>query len=245
MNSTASLSNTALARQLWQQTWPMALGVMSLLGFHLVDSIFVARLGTAPLAAQSFTFPLAFLVIGVQVGVGIAIAALISRSIGAGKQTEANRLGALVLVGGGVLQGLLVTLLWLVQTPVFTLLGASPEIQTLIRPYWALQLPAMWVGGVVYFGYSLFRAHGNTRFPGLMMVVTSLLNLVLDPLLIFGGGVAGFRPAGGGTGDPVGVCLGGVLLVLSLKGKGWVQREGMLQQMRDSALPFFILPGQP
>ena len=244
MNSTASLSNTALARQLWQQTWPMALGVMSLLGFHLVDSIFVARLGTAPLAAQSFTFPLAFLVIGVQVGVGIAIAALISRSIGAGKQTEANRLGALVLVGGGVLQGLLVALLWLVQTPVFTLLGASPEIQTLIRPYWALQLPAMWVGGVVYFGYSLFRAHGNTRFPGLMMVVTSLLNLVLDPLLIFGVGEwQGFGLPGAALATLLAFALGGVLLVLSLKGKGWVQREGMLQQMRDSALPFFHIAG--
>ena len=46
----------------------MTLGVMSLLGFNLVDSVFVARLGTEPLAAQSFTFPLVFLSIGVQVG---------------------------------------------------------------------------------------------------------------------------------------------------------------------------------
>ena len=99
---TASLPTLTLVRQLWQQTWPMAMGVMSLLGFYLVDSIFVARLGTEPLAAQSFTFPLAFLVIGVQVGIGIAIAALISRAIGAGQQEQANRLGALVLVGGGL-----------------------------------------------------------------------------------------------------------------------------------------------
>ena len=104
---TASLPTLTLVRQLWQQTWPMAMGVMSLLGFYLVDSIFVARLGTEPLAAQSFTFPLAFLVIGVQVGIGIAIAALISRAIGAGQQAQANRLGALVLVGGGLLLGML------------------------------------------------------------------------------------------------------------------------------------------
>ncbi|MGB2337901.1 MAG: MATE family efflux transporter, partial [Alcanivorax sp.] len=43
---TASLPTLTLVRQLWQQTWPMAMGVMSLLGFYLVDSIFVARLGT-------------------------------------------------------------------------------------------------------------------------------------------------------------------------------------------------------
>ena len=43
----SSPTTLSLVRQLWQQTWPMALGVMSLLGFYLVDSIFVARLGTA------------------------------------------------------------------------------------------------------------------------------------------------------------------------------------------------------
>ena len=46
---------TGLSRRIWQQTWPMTLGVLSLLGFNLVDSVFVARLGTEPLAAQSFT----------------------------------------------------------------------------------------------------------------------------------------------------------------------------------------------
>ncbi len=81
----------------------MTLGVLSLLGFNLVDSVFVARLGTEPLAAQSFTFPLVFLTIGIQVGMGIAIAALISRAIGAGQEERAGRLGVLVLTGGGAL----------------------------------------------------------------------------------------------------------------------------------------------
>jgi len=205
-----------LVRQLWQQTWPMAMGVMSLLGFYLVDSIFVARLGTAPLAAQSFTFPLAFLVIGVQVGIGIAIAALISRAIGAGQQEQANRLGALVLVGGGVLQGVLVLVLWLIQEPAFALLGASEEIRAMIRPFWALQVPAMWVGGVVYFGYSLFRAHGNTRFPGMMMVLTSLLNLLFDPILIFGiGDWQGFGLPGAALATLLAFSIGGVIVALS------------------------------
>ena len=238
------LSNLTLARQLWQQTWPMALGVMSLLGFYLVDSIFVARLGTAPLAAQSFTFPLAFLVIGVQVGIGIAIAALISRAIGAGQQDQANRLGALVLTGGGLLLGVLLLLLWLLQAPAFSLIGASDAIRELIRPYWAIQVLAMWVGGVLYFGYSLFRAHGNTRFPGLMMVLTSLLNLILDPLLIFGvGDWGGFGLPGAALASLLAFAIGMAILVLALRGKGWVQRHGMLVQMRVSAWPFAQIAG--
>ncbi|WP_290539488.1 MULTISPECIES: MATE family efflux transporter [Alcanivorax] len=222
----------------------MALGVMSLLGFYLVDSIFVARLGTAPLAAQSFTFPLSFLVIGVQVGIGIAIAALISRAIGAGQQDQANRLGALVLTGGGLLLGVLVLFLWLLQAPAFSLIGASEAIRELIRPYWAIQVLAMWVGGVLYFGYSLFRAHGNTRFPGLMMVLTSLLNLMLDPLLIFGvGDWDGFGLPGAALASLLAFAIGLGILVLALRGKGWVQRHGMLVQMRVSAWPFAQIAG--
>lgn len=237
-------SNLTLARQLWQQTWPMALGVMALLGFYLVDSVFVARLGTLPLAAQSFTFPLAFLVIGVQVGVGIAIAALISRAIGAEQHDDANRLGALVLTGGGALLALLAVVLWWAQGPVFHLLGASAEVQAMIRPYWALQLPAMWIGGVVYFGYSLFRAHGDTRFPGMMMVLTSVLNLLLDPLLIFGiGDWQGFGLRGAALATLLSFCIGAVLLVWALRGKGWVQRNGMMEQVKKSAMPFLHIAG--
>jgi len=240
----SSPTTLSLVRQLWQQTWPMALGVMSLLGFYLVDSIFVARLGTAPLAAQSFTFPLAFLVIGVQVGIGIAIAALISRAIGAGQQDQANRLGALVLTGGGLLLGVLLLLLWLLQAPAFSLIGASDAIRELIRPYWAIQVLAMWVGGVLYFGYSLFRAHGNTRFPGLMMVLTSLLNLMLDPILIFGvGDWDGFGLPGAALASLLAFAIGLGILVLALRGKGWVQRHGMLVQMRVSAWPFAQIAG--
>ncbi|WP_051011806.1 MATE family efflux transporter [Alcanivorax hongdengensis] len=222
----------------------MTLGVMSLLGFYLVDSIFVARLGTAPLAAQSFTFPLAFLVIGVQVGIGIAIAALISRAIGAGQQQQANRLGALVLSGGALLVGGLLLLLWLIQSPVFSLLGASEAIRTLIRPYWTLQAVAMWVGALVYFGYSLFRAHGNTRFPGLMMVFTSLLNLIFDPLLIFGiGDWPGLGLTGAALATLLAFAIGALVLVWALRGRGWVQRTGMLAQMRESAWPFAQIAG--
>ncbi len=169
---------TGLSRRIWQQTWPMTLGVLSLLGFNLVDSVFVARLGTEPLAAQSFTFPLVFLTIGIQVGMGIAIAALISRPIGAGQEERAGRLGVLVLTGGGAVMAALALLLWAVQDPAFALLGASDRLREVIRPFWNVQLCASWVGAMAYFGYSLFRAHGNTRFPGPMMMVTSLVNLV-------------------------------------------------------------------
>lgn len=222
----------------------MTLGVMSLLGFNLVDSVFVARLGTEPLAAQSFTFPLVFLSIGVQVGVGIAIAALISRAIGAGESHRAGRLGLLVLAGGGGLMALLLALLWLVQEPAFSLLGASESIRELIRPFWTVQVVASWLGALAYFGYSLFRAHGNTRFPGTMMVLTSLINLCLDPLLIFGiGPWPGLGLIGAAWASLVAFGCGALAVAWSLRGRGWLERVGAWREARGSALPFAHIAG--
>ncbi len=166
------------------------------------------------------------------------------RHRGAGQQDQANRLGALVLTGGGLMLGALVLFLWLLQAPAFSLIGASDAIRELIRPYWAIQVLAMWVGGVLYFGYSLFRAHGNTRFPGLMMVLTSLLNLMLDPILIFGvGDWDGFGLPGAALASLLAFAIGLGIQVLALRGKGWVQRHGMLVQMRVSAWPFAQIAG--
>ncbi|WP_244613183.1 MATE family efflux transporter [Modicisalibacter radicis] len=222
----------------------MALGVLSLLGFQLVDSAFIARLGTAPLAAQSFTFPLSFLIIGVQVGLGIAIAALISRALGAEERSRARRLGSLVLLGGGAVIALLALALLIVQEPLFRLLGARAELLPLIRSYWAPQLLAAWLGAALYFGYSLFRAHGDTRLPGKLMVITSLLNLVLDPLLIFGvGGWPGLGLPGAAWATTLAFGAGLVILGRRLGRTDWLASEGLVAEAGRSVGPFTAIAG--
>lgn len=237
-------STPSLGLTLWRQTWPMAIGVLALLGFQLVDSAFIARLGTAPLAAQSFTFPLSFLIIGIQVGLGIAIAALISRALGAGEQTRARRLGSLVLLAGTGTIALLGLLLWVFQVPVFARLGADATTLVLIRTYWAPQLLAAWLGAALYFGYSLFRAHGDTRLPGKMMVVTSLINLVLDPLLIFGVGPwAGLGLPGAAWATAIAFSCGLLVLGRRLHRTEWLARDGLSAELRLSARPFVGIAG--
>lgn len=222
----------------------MALGVLSLLGFQLIDSAFIARLGTAPLAAVSFTFPLSFLIIGVQVGLGIAIAALVSRTLGAGEEARARRLGSLVLLGCGALIAILCLLLWGVQESLFQLLGADPALLSLIRSYWAPQLLAAWLMALLYFGYSLFRAHGNTRLPGKLMGLTSLLNLLLDPLLIFGIGPWPGLGLPGAAWATV-IAMGGGLLLMSqrLWQSDWLSKDGLAAEARHSVGPFVGIAG--
>ncbi|MCL5424280.1 MAG: MATE family efflux transporter [Gammaproteobacteria bacterium] len=228
-----------LAITLWRQTWPMAIGVLALLGFQLVDSAFIARLGTAPLAAQSFTFPLSFLIIGIQVGMGIAIAALISRALGAGEEARAKRLNSLVLMAGGGVIGLLAVALWLFHVPIFRLLGADETTLAYIRVYWGPQLFSAWLGALLYFMYSVFRAHGDTRLPGKMMVLSSLINLVLDPLLIFGVGPwEGWGLPGAAWATAIAFSVGLLVTSRKLLRRQWATQHDLWQEAQRSWRPF-------
>jgi putative MATE family efflux protein len=228
-----------LAITLWRQTWPMAIGVLALLGFQLVDSAFIARLGTAPLAAQSFTFPLSFLIIGIQVGMGIAIAALISRALGAGEEARARRLSSLVLMAGGGVIGLLAIILWLFHVPIFQLLGADETTLSYIEIYWAPQLLSAWLGALLYFSYSVFRAHGDTRLPGKMMVLSSLINLGLDPLLIFGvGDWAGWGLPGAAWATAIAFSVGLLITTRKLLTRQWASQQGLWREAKQSWRPF-------
>ncbi|WNL43948.1 MATE family efflux transporter [Halomonas sp. PAMB 3264] len=222
----------------------MAIGVLALLGFQLVDSAFIARLGTAPLAAQSFTFPLSFLIIGVQVGMGIAIAALVSRALGAGEDERARRLGSLVLLAGGGVIGALCILLWLLQTPIFTLLGADDTALGYIRTYWGPQLFSAWLAALLYFVYSLFRAHGDTYLPGKMMVLSSAVNLALDPLLIFGAGDwPGLGLPGAAWASVVAFGVGLAVISRKLARHRWLAFDGIVLEARASWRRFIGIAG--
>ncbi len=234
-SSYACPTTSELLSRLWRSTLPMTIGIMGLLGFNLVDAAFVSRLGTAPLAAQSFTFPLTFLIIGVQVGMGIAIAAIISRTLGAEEDERARRLGGVVVLASGSVLALLMLLLWIVRVPAFHLLGANDQELALIEQYWGPWLMASWLGAMAYVFYSLFRAHGNTRLPGVMMLVTSLLNLALDPLLIFGlGPIPGFGLAGAAWATLLAFAIGLAITLVNISGRRWIETHGLLQEWRNS-----------
>ncbi|OJT01351.1 MATE family efflux transporter [Marinobacter nauticus] len=166
-------------------TWPMLFGVLSLMTFQLTDSAFVGQLGRDPLAALGFTVPMQQLVSGMYVGLGIATTAIISRTLGQGDNLRAQRLGGLVVSIGASLALILCLSVWLLQTGILNFLGAEDQLRPAIREYWVPWLMSAWLGALLYFGYAVCRANGDTKLPGYMMIATSLLNIALDPLYIF------------------------------------------------------------
>lgn len=210
----------SLGRTLFDMTWPMLFGVVALMGYQLVDSIFISMLGTAPLAALGFTVAVNQLFIGVQIGLGIAATALISRAIGANESARARNLGGLVLIAGSSVMAALCVAAWVGRDLILSLLDADPDLWPLIGRYWLPWLFSIWLGAVLYFAYSIARAQGNSRLPGTVMVVTSLLNVVLDPIFIF---VFDWGLPGAALATAAAFAVGGVVMWHQLRQRRWVR----------------------
>ncbi|GGI71510.1 MATE family efflux transporter [Shewanella gelidii] len=211
-------------------TIPMIIGVFAIMSYQLVDSAFIGQLGVKPLAVVGFTIPVYQLIIGIQVGIGIATTAVISRSLGANNQQQARQLGTLVISIGFLLLLLLCVLIWLNQSRLLGILGAEADIYPIAQAYWLPWLVSTWLGAMLYFGYSIYRAHGHTKLPGLVMVVTSVLNMLLDPLFIF---VFDMGIAGAAWATICAFCVGCLIIYPRILSKQWMSLQLKLKENLD------------
>jgi putative MATE family efflux protein len=171
---------------LLRMTLPMVAGIMTMMLFNVVDTFFVSLLGPIPLAAIGFTFPVVFIITGTTMGMGIGMASVVSRAVGSGDHkvvAETATRGLLFVV---LLVLLFVAVGLLLHDPVFRLLGANEELIGLIRQYmipWFLGVPFLVIPMI---GNSAIRATGDSLTPSLIIMTAGVVNIVLDPLLIFG-----------------------------------------------------------
>ena len=181
-----NLREGSIAGHLVRLTLPMIWGIAVIVSFHLVDMYFISRLGTEALAAVSFTFPVTYAIFSVSLGFGIAMSSVVSRLIGEDSQTTLCR----VVTHGLVLVTLVLTGVAFIglalHDPLFRLLGAEENMMPLIGDYMKI-----WFAGIVMIslplvGNSAIRAAGDAVVPAIIMTVAAVVNVILDPILIFG-----------------------------------------------------------
>ena len=185
-NMPPDLLNGDTAQTLRKMTTPMILGMIVMMTFGLVDTFFIGMLGTQELAAISFTFPVTFTVISLNIGLGIGTSAVIAKLLGAGNSEQAKE----TATGTLMLTMLLAIALAIVGVftiePIFTLMGADKSLLSFIREYMVV-----WYGAGVFLampmvGNSVLRAAGDTKTPSYVMATGGVINVILDPILIFG-----------------------------------------------------------
>ncbi len=182
----ANLTDGPIGKALYQMTLPMIAGMLAMMIFNIVDTYFVARLGSIPLAAMGFTFPVVFTVGHVALGIGIGASSVIARKIGEGDGEQVQRITTDSILLSFIVVLVTAILGFFTIEPLFRLMGASQETTGYIIGYMRI-----WYAGVIFVvvpmvGNHAMRAGGDTLLPGIIMGIGSVLNMILDPLLIFG-----------------------------------------------------------
>ncbi len=181
-----SFTEGEVGLQLYRMSLPMVWGLLATMSFNAVDTFFVAQLGSDPLAAMSFTFPVVMVVTSLGIGLGAGTSSVIARLLGRGCDEDAHRVATDTLLLSALLALAVMVIGWVAMDTVFRLLGADANLLPLIRQYmgvWYLSVP----GIVMPMALSaVLRASGHASVAGGLMLASAICNALLDPLLIFG-----------------------------------------------------------
>lgn len=193
MQQEARLIEGPVARTLVRLSAPMVVAMFAMVGFNIVDTFYVGRLGTEQLAAMGFTLPVVMAVNSISLGIGVGTTAVVSRAIGR-RDTEGVRRLALSSVLLGITVSTTMAIAGLLGGRLlFSTLGAEGDVLEYVIQYmsvWFLGLPFV---VIPQNGNSSLRATGDTKTPAKIMLTVLGINALLDPLFIFGWGpVPGF-----------------------------------------------------
>ena len=240
-----------VGRLLWSMSLPMMASMLVTAMYNVVDSMFVSRISENALTALSMAFPVQNLMIGVSVGLGVGLNAILSRALGA-KDEKSVKTAA----GNGIF-------LSVVFAAVFMVLGA-----TCMRMYFEAQTDIAEIveSGVTYttivvvgcFGMFMqilferfLQSTGRTMLTMTSQITGAIINIILDPILIFG--LLGFPKMGVAgaalatiLGQWIGACVGLYLCIkknpeISMSMKGFRPHGAMIGRILAVGVPSMIM----
>lgn len=153
--------------------------------YNLTDGLFVARLSAEDFAATAFVWPLNHVFISLGIGIGIGATSLISQYLGGNQIDKANRYTDNTIFMIFIL-GLIMSFIGFFSSPfLLSLMGAEGDFLYKSNVYLKISFIGLFFD-FCYFGYqALLNSEGNTKSITKMSLISSLVNVILDPILIF------------------------------------------------------------
>ncbi len=185
--------------------------------YNIVDSMYVARISEDALAALSLAFPIQMVLIAIATGTGVGTSSLISRLLGQGEDDKASNVAEHVFLIS-VCYGIIIGILGILFSK--NLIGLFTN-NTVLIDYGTRYIRIILIGSISMFipmiSNNILRGEGNTFIPMITMLIGSIINIILDPLLIFG---VGFFPELGIEGAAIATVfariLSGIFIVFML-----------------------------
>jgi putative MATE family efflux protein len=154
--------------------------------YNLADTFWLGQYSTKALAAISFAFPMVFLLISLGMGLSVAGSILVAQHTGAEEPEKAEYAASQTVTFSLIASVVLGALGYTLVGDFLAFLGASPDVLWRAEAY----MQVISLGIAFMFGFfvfvSLMRGYGDTVTPMLVMFGTVVVNVILDPILIFG-----------------------------------------------------------
>lgn len=216
-NVNINYTEGSIARATFLLSVPMILEMLMEALFAIVDIFFVAGLGSAAVATVGLTEAVISLIYAVSIGLSMAATALIARRFG-----ERNPEAAAVVAGQVIWVGVLVSLIvavtgWYNAERILRLMGASDEVVEMGTTYTGLMFAGSFTIVFLFLNNAIFRGAGDATVAMRALVLANGINIVLDPILIYGlGPIPGMGLTGAAIASIVGRGCGVVYQVYYL-----------------------------
>lgn len=232
--------------------WPAILSMTISALYNIVDSIFVAKLSEDALTAVSIVNPMQMLIIALSVGSGVGINSLIARRLGAHRQAEADQAASTGL-RIGVFNYLVFLMIGVCFTGIFV--SGYAEKGSYIYEQAAIYMQIVCIGSfflnmqVVF--EKILQSTGNMIAPMICSLTGAVVNIILDPILIFGLlGAPRLEVAGAAiatiTGQFCGMMVGAVVIfrgehLVNIRVKGFKFNWGIVADIYKVGLPSIVM----
>ena len=172
-------------KSMWKMAMPIIAGMMVQTLFNVVDIMFIGWLGADEVTAVAFVSPLFFIIIGLGVGIGTGTTATIAQYIGQKDKENAEKTASQTILIGFLSTMFLTVLGVIYGEGLLSILGAEGEILSIAYSY--LRILTFGLGLVIFsmFFRAILAGEGETKIPMIIGLIGTVLNLILDPILIF------------------------------------------------------------
>ena len=203
--NTLDFGTEKISRILLRMAPPVMLALLIQALYNVVDSYFVGKFSDDALTALSVVFPMQFLIIAIAVGTGVGVNTYMARKYALGRKHEADATAGTGMVLAVLSWAVFAAVSALVMRPFVCLSASSPEAVSYAVTYGDIVCIGS-LGAFLEGTWSkVHQAGGNMKLPMLAQVTGAVINVVLDPILIFG---VGGLPAMGVAGAAVATVLG-------------------------------------
>lgn len=166
--------------------FPLMIGAFLQTTQSLIDMFWVGRLGSEALAAVAMGYTVVMIVVPLIFGISIGTISLVSQNIGAKRQRDADEVAAQSIIISIFASIIFAIIGFIFAKDILRILGADRQVILMGSQY----LRILFLGGITMFilflGSATLQGTGDVIIPMLVMILANVLNMILDPIFIFG-----------------------------------------------------------